>query len=105
MRASRASVQPNYLNCGPVAQLSCKVEGIVAAALRAGRLEEMRQAFVQWRAQLRTDLGVAMPIDHLVTVGAASQAVWRHRGTLLVNQAERRLNLPQKLRLSESTRC
>jgi hypothetical protein len=47
MRASRASVQSNYLNCGPVAQLSCKDERIVAAALRAGRLEEMRQAFVQ----------------------------------------------------------
>jgi SAM-dependent methyltransferase len=41
----------------------------VAAALPAERLEEMRRAFMQWTAQFQTDLGVALPIDYLVTVG------------------------------------
>jgi SAM-dependent methyltransferase len=41
----------------------------VAAALSAKRLEEMRQAFMQWMAQFRTDIGIALPIDYLVTVG------------------------------------
>jgi hypothetical protein len=41
----------------------------VAAALPAERLEEMRQAFMHWTAQFRTDLGIALPFDYLVTVG------------------------------------
>jgi hypothetical protein len=29
----------------------------------------MRQAYMRWAAQFRTDLGVALPYDYLVTVG------------------------------------
>jgi len=41
----------------------------VAAALPSERLGEMRQAYMRWAAQFRTDLGVALPFDYLVTVG------------------------------------
>jgi SAM-dependent methyltransferase len=41
----------------------------VAAALPSERLGEMRQAYMRWAAQFRTDLGVALPYDYLVTVG------------------------------------
>jgi hypothetical protein len=40
----------------------------VAAALPAERLEKKRQAFMHWTAQFRTDLGIAIPYDYLVTV-------------------------------------
>jgi hypothetical protein len=41
----------------------------VAASLDAARREEMRQAFNDWTERFRTPLGIAIPIEYLVTIG------------------------------------
>jgi SAM-dependent methyltransferase len=41
----------------------------VAAGLQAGQLQMMQQAFLRWTDQFRTDLGIAIPFEHLVTIG------------------------------------
>jgi hypothetical protein len=41
----------------------------VAAGLDAAQLENMRRTFNAWTEQFRTELGVTIPIDYLVTVG------------------------------------
>ena len=41
----------------------------VAAGLDAGRRNELRNAVIEWATQFRTELGVAIPLDYLVTIG------------------------------------
>jgi SAM-dependent methyltransferase len=41
----------------------------VAGALAPARREEMRSAFEEWVGRYRTDLGVAIPFQYLVTIG------------------------------------
>lgn len=41
----------------------------VAAGLDAGRRDELRHAFIEWATQFRTDLGIGIPLDYLVTIG------------------------------------
>ena len=41
----------------------------VAARLDADRRRELRNTLIKWMMQFRTDLGIAIPLDYLVTVG------------------------------------
>jgi SAM-dependent methyltransferase len=41
----------------------------VVAGLDAGRRNELRNAVIEWATQLRSELGVAIPLDYLVTIG------------------------------------
>jgi SAM-dependent methyltransferase len=41
----------------------------VASALDAARRDELRQTFREWAEPFRTELGITMPIDYLVTIG------------------------------------
>jgi hypothetical protein len=41
----------------------------LAASLDASRREELRNTLIKWLMQFQTDLGIAMPLDYLVTVG------------------------------------
>jgi SAM-dependent methyltransferase len=41
----------------------------LAASLEPGRRERLRQDFIQFHDRFRSDLGVAMPRDYLVTIG------------------------------------
>ena len=40
----------------------------VAAGLQGQALAEMERTFLDWMGQFRTSLGLALPIDYLVTV-------------------------------------
>jgi SAM-dependent methyltransferase len=41
----------------------------VAASLDVGRRDELRKTVIEWATQFRTDLGTAIPLDYLVTIG------------------------------------